>query len=89
MFEKRERIGLVVYLYYNRDARKLNKYGDVIYHSRRLRYSVLYLDKSKAEEILAELSEMKFVKEVLLSPLDDINREFVGSLQNNQVSSLD
>ena len=48
MFEKNERVGLAVYLYYNRDARKLSKYGDIIYHSRRFRYLVLYLDKSKA-----------------------------------------
>lgn len=84
MFEKNERVGLAVYLYYNRDARKLSKYGDIIYHSRRFRYLVLYLDKSKAEETLAELSEMKFVKEAILSPLADINRDFVGSLQKEE-----
>lgn len=84
MFEKNERVGLAVYLYYNRDARKLSKYGDIIYHSRRFRYLVLYLDKSKAEETLAELSEMKFVKEAILSSLADINRDFVGSLQKEE-----
>lgn len=36
MFEKTERQGIIVYLYYNRDARKLAKYGDVLYHSRKM-----------------------------------------------------
>ncbi|HEO7041703.1 TPA: DUF2129 domain-containing protein, partial [Streptococcus agalactiae] len=40
---KQERLGMSVYLYYNRDARKLCKYGDVHYHSRRLRYLVIYV----------------------------------------------
>ena len=51
MFKKQERQGIIVYLYYNRDARKLNKYGDVLYHSRKMRYQVLYVNKEEAEDI--------------------------------------
>ena len=32
MFEKESRSGLIVYLYYNRDAKKLQSYGDICYH---------------------------------------------------------
>ncbi len=41
MFQKQERIGLVIYLYYNRDARKLLKFGDLYYHSKRSEISRL------------------------------------------------
>ncbi|HEO6986780.1 TPA: DUF2129 domain-containing protein, partial [Streptococcus agalactiae] len=53
---KQERLGMSVYLYYNRDARKLYKYGDVHYHSRRLRYLVIYVNK---EDIVSVSKEIK------------------------------
>ncbi|EFQ57800.1 MULTISPECIES: DUF2129 domain-containing protein [Streptococcus] len=80
MFEKQKRVGIIVYLYYNRDARKLNRYGDMIYHSRRFRYVQLYLDAQKQAETLEALKKLKFVKRVRPSHLDDINQDFVGSL---------
>ncbi len=38
MFEKVNRSGLIIYLYYNRDAKKLQDYGDITYHSKKHRY---------------------------------------------------
>lgn len=78
------RIGLAVYLYYNRDARKIQKYGDVHYHSRRLRYMIIYVDKAEADEVVAELKGLKFVKSVAPSQLDQINHQFVGNLHANE-----
>ena len=73
MFEKQERQGIIVYLYYNRDARKLNKYGDVL-HSRKLHYQVLYVNKEEArQDIVEEISALKFVKAVSLSEIDDVD----------------
>ena len=31
MFKKEERMGLIIHLYYNRDAKKLAHVGDIIY----------------------------------------------------------
>ena len=56
MFKKQERQGIIVYLYYNRDARKLNKFGDVLYHSHKMRYQILYVNKEEAEDIAKELA---------------------------------
>ena len=42
MIEREERVGLIVYLYYNRDAKKLANFGDIIYHSKKHRYLHLY-----------------------------------------------
>ena len=80
MFEKQERQGIIVYLYYNRDARKLNKYGDVLYHSRKFHYQVLYVNKEEAADIVEEISALKFVKAVSLSEIDNIDQDFVGNL---------
>ena len=80
MFKKQERQGIIVYLYYNRDARKLNKYGDVLYHSRKLNYQVLYVNKEEEADIVEEISALKFVKAVSLSEIDNIDQDFVGNL---------
>ena len=80
MFEKKERTCLTIYLHYNRDARKLNKYGDMIYHSRRMRYILLYVDQEKCGDIMANLKKERFVKKIIPSYIKDIDQDFVGSL---------
>lgn len=80
MFEKKERAGLMVYLHYNRDARKLGQYGDLLYHSRKMRYVVLYVPQDKQIEVVKKLEKEKFVKEVLPSPIKDVDQNFVGNL---------
>ena len=73
-----KRQGIIVYLYYNRDLRKIAKFGDVVYHSYKMRY-VHYQDR--VEDILTELEGMKAVKKVLPSYYSDIDMDFVGSLE--------
>lgn len=85
MFEKTERVGLAVYLYYNRDARKLGQYGDVIYQSKRLRYVILYVNASEAEAMTKQLQQLKYVKKVSPSQFDQIDRNFVGNLNNLEI----
>ncbi|MGT2964930.1 DUF2129 domain-containing protein [Streptococcus acidominimus] len=80
VFEKQERLSLTVYLHYNRDARKLNQYGDIIYHSRRLRYLLLYVNQENVAALMASLKKEKFVKKVVPSYLKELGTDFVGSL---------
>ncbi|MDY4761320.1 DUF2129 domain-containing protein [Streptococcus thoraltensis] len=80
----KERVGLAIYLYYNRDARKLSKLGDILYHSKRFKYLMMYIDKEQEEDIVATLKTMKFVKKVKPSALDDIDMNFVGNLENTE-----
>lgn len=89
-FEKRERISLTIYLHYNRDARKLNQYGDIIYHSRRLRYLLLYVNQENVDSLMASLKKEKFVKKVVPSHLKELGTNFVGSLwrQEEEKDSL-
>ena len=35
MFKKEERTGIIVYLYYNRDVKKIEAIGDIVYHSKK------------------------------------------------------
>lgn len=51
MFTKEERIGLIIYLYYNRDVKKLEDVGDIVYHSKKHRYLQLYVNKDHADEL--------------------------------------
>lgn len=80
MLELEERIGLIIYLYYNRDSKKVMNYGDVIYHSRKMRYLIMYVNKSKAANIVSELKKNKVIKAVKYSQLDNIDQNFVGNL---------
>ncbi|MDG3131422.1 YlbG family protein [Streptococcus suis] len=80
MFEKKERISLTVYLYYNRDARKLNQYGDIVYHSKRLRYVLIYVDQEVSERMTEKLKKERFVKKVTPSYIKELDQNFVGSL---------
>lgn len=79
---KLERVGIFVYLHYNREARKLNKFGDFHYHSKQGRYVLLYVNREDLGEMLKQLYQLKFVKDVRVSHLDDIDRNFVGNLNH-------
>lgn len=76
------RLGIFVYLNYSRDARKLHKFGDVLYSSRRGRYVLVYVKAEQLEDTLAQLASLKFVRDVKVSHLDEIDRQFVGNLLN-------
>ncbi|MFR9374998.1 DUF2129 domain-containing protein, partial [Streptococcus pneumoniae] len=52
MFEKVNRSGLIIYLYYNRDAKKLQDYGDITYHSKKHRYLQLYVPTQEVEQLV-------------------------------------
>ncbi|HFI0150395.1 TPA: YlbG family protein [Streptococcus suis] len=88
MFEKKERTGLTVYLHYNRDARKLSQFGDIVYHSKRLRYLILYVEQKSVEELLARLKKERFVKKVLPSYIKELDHDFVGSLWREEEKNI-
>ncbi len=80
MFEIESRESLTVYLQHAKDVRKIRRFGDVIYQSKRLGYVVLYIDSREKEQIMAKLAALRVVKEVRESQLDQIDHDFVGSL---------
>ena len=88
MFEKQERTGLSVKLYYNRDGKKLQSVGDVLYHSKKCRYVQLYVDSDKADQVMEDLKKERYVKKVLPCHLKDLDTDFVGSLQRLETPSV-
>lgn len=89
MFEKTARASLIVYLYYNRDRKKLDHYGDILYHSKKHRYVQLYLDESQREDVFNRLQAEKFVKKVKTSPIKDLGTNFQGILYQNSETILE
>ena len=88
MFEKQERTGLSVKLYYNRDGKKLQSVGDVLYHSKKCRYVQLYVDSDKADQVMEDLKKERYVKRVLPCHIEDLDTDFVGSLQRLEAPSV-
>ena len=83
MFQKEYRSGLIIYLYYNRDVKKLANYGDICYHSKKHRYLQLYVPAEEAEELVNRLEKEKFIKKVRVCHIQELETPFVGNLYKN------
>ncbi|AZR97575.1 hypothetical protein XK27_04030 [Streptococcus suis] len=88
MFEKKNRTCLTVYLHYNRDARKLSQYGDIVYHSKRLRYVLVYMDQELVEATILKLKKERFVEKVVPSYIKELDQNFVGNLWRDEEPSV-
>lgn len=84
MFEKTNRSGLIIYLYYNRDAKKLQEYGDVFYHSKKHRYLQLYVSTENLEGLVEKLTKERFIKKVRLCRIQELETPFVGNLYREE-----
>ena len=83
MFKKEERMGFIIHLYYNRDAKKLAHVGDIIYHSKKHRYLQLYVPAEEVEELVNRLEKEKFIKKVRRCHIQELETPFVGNLYKN------
>ena len=84
MFEKTNRSGLIIYLYYNRDVKKLQEYGDVFYHSKKHRYLQLYVSTENLEGLVEKLTKERFIKKVRLCRIQELETPFVGNLYREE-----
>lgn len=84
MFEKTNRSGLIIYLYYNRDAKKLQEYGDVFYHSQKHRYLQLYVPTENLEGLVEKLTKERFIKKVRICRIQELETPFVGNLYREE-----
>lgn len=88
MFEKTNRSGLIIYLYYNRDVKKLQEYGDVFYHSKKHRYLQLYVPTENLEGLVEKLTKERFIKKVRLCRIQELETPFVGNLYREEESVI-
>ena len=84
MFEKVNRSGLIIYLYYNRDAKKLQDYGDITYHSKKHRYLQLYVPTQEVEQLVGRLGKEKFIKKVRFGLFQRLEPPFLGNLNEKE-----
>ena len=80
MFEKTNRSGLIIYLYYNRDAKKLQEYGDILYHSKKHRYLQLYVPTENLESLVERLGKERYIKKIRRCHIQELETPFVGNL---------
>lgn len=84
MFEKVSRSGLIIYLYYNRDAKKLQEYGDICYHSQKHRYLQLYVPTEELDDLVERLGKERYIKKIRRCHIQELETPFVGNLYRNE-----
>ena len=84
MFEKVNRSGLIIYLYYNRDAKKLQEYGDICYHSKKHRYLQLYVPTVELDDLVERLGKERYIKKIRRCHIQELETPFVGNLYRNE-----
>ena len=84
MFEKTNRSGLIIYLYYNRDAKKLQEYGDICYHSKKHRYLQLYVSTAELDDLVERLGKERYIKKIRRCHIQELETPFVGNLYRNE-----
>jgi len=76
-----KRTGLIIWTKDLKPARTFEKYGNVHYISKKMRYVVLYVDAAEADRIIAQLEKLPYVKSVERSLRGEIPTEI------NKISS--
>ena len=84
MFEKTNRSGLIIYLYYNRDAKKLQEYGDICYHSKKHRYLQLYVRTEELDDLVERLGKERYIKKIRRCHIQELETPFVGNLYRTE-----
>ncbi|MBM6954247.1 YlbG family protein [Limosilactobacillus coleohominis] len=73
MFQMTERQGLIVYINNFHVLRRLRRYGHIVYVSKRMRYVVLYVNRSLVEELKKKLEKLHSVTSVKPSEWPNID----------------
>lgn len=79
-FEITQRQSIIVYLQHLKQSKQLRRYGSIQYISRKMKYAVLYLNKSDIDETVIKLEQLKFVKKVLISPRAELKEHYSADL---------
>ena len=84
MFEKTNRSGVIIYLYYNRDAKKIQEYGDICYHSKKHRYLQLYVPTEELDDLVERLGKERYIKKIRRCHIQELETPFVGNLYRTE-----
>lgn len=76
-----ERQGMIVWVYSLKHMKTLKKQGLIHYVSKRMKYVVLYVNRSEADALEKKLNSFHFVRKVERSYRTDINMNFEHVLE--------
>lgn len=72
------RQGMIVWYQHRRNIKKIRRFGNLIYTSKRMKYAVLYVDQDAIDEIMQKLLKFSFITKVELSQKPFIRTDFEG-----------
>ena len=72
----RKRSGLIVWFNDYRAAKNLERYGHLLYVSRRMHYALLYVNEEDGEQVTKQLTNLAFIKKVEPSLRHEIKTEY-------------
>ncbi|ANS75009.1 hypothetical protein AWM70_10680 [Paenibacillus yonginensis] len=71
-----ERTGFIIWVSDLKAARNLDKYGNVLYLSRRMHYVVMYVNADRAEDIMKNVRKLSYVRKIERSYRNEIKTEY-------------
>ncbi|TDL98788.1 DUF2129 domain-containing protein [Macrococcus brunensis] len=70
------RTNLIIYMKSSKNERQLRKYGHIAYFNRKDKWLSLYIDTEKVDEVLEQLSRLKYVLNVEISPYQTLETNY-------------
>ncbi|WJP98570.1 YlbG family protein [Macrococcus bovicus] len=70
------RTNLIIYMKSSKNERQLRKYGHIAYFNRRDKWLSLYIDTDRVDEVLEQLSRLKYVLKVEISPYQTLETDY-------------
>lgn len=77
-----ERTGFIVWISDLKAAKGLDRFGNVHYVSKKLKYAVLYMNSDKVEENLKQLHRLAYVQKVERSYRNEIKTEYSKDVED-------
>ena len=75
------RVPLYVYCSSFKGTRQLSRYGDVGYSSAKSNFTLVYVNEAEADEKIAAISQLKFVKRVKKGHIKELTHDFSEAFQ--------
>jgi uncharacterized protein YlbG (UPF0298 family) len=81
MEHQQQRIPFIVWVNDTRAARNLERFGNVHYISKKLKYVVIYMDPSQSQPNMERMQKLPYVKRVEPSLRHELPTEFSSSFK--------
>ena len=83
-FKLTERQGIIIWVYTLRQLKNLKRFGYIHYVSNRLKYVVMYVDKSEVESKVKQIQKQHYVRSVDISHRPEIDMTFAHALETEE-----